>query len=78
MRTRLFKICFRLGGRGANRLEHDAAVRIRRPYAIAITPSVPLFETSLAAATHCDPGILTFMEAPVPAEIDGDSWVGLM
>ena len=43
-----------------------------------VTSSVPLFETSLAAATHCDPRVLTFMEEPVPAEIEGDCLVALI
>lgn len=43
-----------------------------------VTSSVPLFETSLAAATHCEPKILTFMEEPVPAEIDDNRLVALI
>ena len=63
--------------------EETGCLRIKAEIPISggskpITSSVPLFETSLAAATHCDPGILTFMEAPVPAEIDGDRLVALM
>ena len=42
-----------------------------------ITSSVPLFETSLAAATHCDSRILTFMEEPMPIEIEGGRVVAL-
>lgn len=45
---------------------------------IPVTSSVSLFETSLAAATHCDARILTFMEEPVPAEIEGDRLVALI
>lgn len=43
-----------------------------------VTSSVPLFETSLAAATHCDRRILAFMEGPVPVEIEGDRLIALI
>src|SRR3546814_11526622 len=37
-----------------------------------LTTSVPIFETALMAADHCDPQILTIIDEPIPAEIDGD------
>lgn len=43
-----------------------------------LTVSVPLFETSLLAATHCDPSILTFLENLVPVEVVGDRLVALV
>jgi len=42
-----------------------------------VTSSVPLFETSLAAATHCDSQILMFTEDRVPIEIEGERLVAL-
>lgn len=42
-----------------------------------VTSSVPLFETSLAAATHCEPYVLTSFHEPVPVEIDGNRLVAL-
>src|SRR3546814_10633476 len=37
-----------------------------------LTTSVPIFETALMADDHCDPQILTIIDEPIPAEIDGD------
>lgn len=53
---------------------------VRKP----LVQSAPLFETALAAHTHCDPALLGFtlglepaMTILVPAEIDGDRLVAL-
>lgn len=43
-----------------------------------ITTSVPMFETSLLASDHCDPKLLTMIDEPIPAEIDGDRLVALV
>lgn len=37
-----------------------------------VTSSAPLFETSLPADTHCDPKLLTFLDQPLPADIEGN------
>jgi hypothetical protein len=42
-----------------------------------LTTSVPIFETALMADDHCDPQILTILDEPIPAEIDGDRLVAL-
>lgn len=42
-----------------------------------ITMSVPMFETTLMAGGHCDPKLLTIIDEPIPAEIDGDRLVPL-
>lgn len=42
-----------------------------------ITTSVPMFETMLMAGDHCDPKLLTIIDEPIPAEIDGDRLVAL-
>jgi hypothetical protein len=42
-----------------------------------ITASVPMFETALMAGDHCDPKLLTMINEPIPAEIDGDRLVAL-
>jgi hypothetical protein len=42
-----------------------------------ITTSVPMFETELLASAHCDPKLLTRIEEPIPAEIDGERLVAL-
>lgn len=42
-----------------------------------VTSSVPLFETALMAGNHCDPKLLTIVDEPIPAEIDGDRLVAL-
>ena len=42
-----------------------------------ITTSVPMFETSLRADLHCDPRLLTVLDEPIPAEIEGDRLVAL-
>ncbi|MBB3928614.1 hypothetical protein GGR43_004359 [Sphingobium jiangsuense] len=42
-----------------------------------LTTSVPIFETALMADDHCDPQILTIIDEPIPAEIDGDRLVAL-
>jgi hypothetical protein len=43
-----------------------------------VTLSVPLFETSLVAVTYCDLRLLTFLDEPVPAEIEGGRLVALV
>src|SRR3546814_7913912 len=35
-----------------------------------LTTSVPIFETALMSADHCDPQILTIFHEPLPAYID--------
>ena len=42
-----------------------------------ITTSVPMFETSLRAEVHCDLRLLTMLDQPIPAEIEGDRLVAL-
>ena len=42
-----------------------------------ITTSVPMFETSLKAEVHCDLKLLTVLDEPIPAEIEGDRLVVL-
>lgn len=42
-----------------------------------ITTSVPMFETSMMASDHCDSKLLTMLDEPIPAEIDGDRLVAL-
>ncbi len=42
-----------------------------------VTTSVPMFETSLIAGDHCDPKLLTVIDEPIPAEIDGGRLVAL-
>jgi len=44
---------------------------------IPITTSVPMFETSLMAGDHCDPNLLTMIDEPIPAEIEGERLVAL-
>ena len=36
-----------------------------------------MFETSLRADLHCDPRLLTVLDEPIPAEIEGDRLVAL-
>jgi hypothetical protein len=43
-----------------------------------ITTSVPMFETTLMAGDHCDPRLLTIIDEPTPAEIDGNRLVALV
>ncbi len=40
-----------------------------------MTVSVSLFETSLPADVYCDPQLLTFMDEPVPVDIEGNRLV---
>ena len=42
-----------------------------------ITTSVPMFESTLMAGEYCDPRILTIIDEPIPAEIDGNWLVAL-
>lgn len=42
-----------------------------------ITTCVPMFETTLMADNHCDPKLLTLIDKPIPAEIEGDRLVVL-
>lgn len=42
-----------------------------------ITTSVPMFETTLMAGDHCDRKLLTIIDEPIPAEIDGARLVAL-
>jgi hypothetical protein len=42
-----------------------------------ITTSVPLFETTLSASDHCDPNLLSFIDEPIPVEIEGERLVAL-
>lgn len=42
-----------------------------------ITISVPMFETVLTAEDHCDPQLLSMLDDPVPADIEGNRLVGL-
>lgn len=42
-----------------------------------ITTSVPMCETTLMVGHHCDPKLLTVIDEPIPAEIDGDRLVAL-
>lgn len=41
-----------------------------------IITSVPMFETTLTV-DHCDPVLLTIVEEPIPAEIEGDRLIAL-
>lgn len=43
-----------------------------------VTISVPIFETSLLAATYCDPSVLTFRESVVPVEVSSGRLVALI
>lgn len=57
-------------------------LRIKAEIPVCDTPkpttmSVPMFETTLTAGDHCDPKLLTFIDMPIPAEIDGDRLVSL-
>lgn len=36
-----------------------------------VTISIPMFETGLTAADHCDPKLLTRLDEPIPADIEG-------
>lgn len=42
-----------------------------------VTASVPMFETSLKADAHCDLRLLTVLDEPIPAEIEGERLVTL-
>jgi hypothetical protein len=42
-----------------------------------VTISVPMFESSLTASEHCDPRLLTHLDEPIPAEIEGGKLVVL-
>ncbi len=42
-----------------------------------VTLSVPMFETSMTARDHCDSKLLTTIDEPIPAEIDGDRLIPL-
>lgn len=58
-------------------------LRIKAQIPVADTPkpvttSVPLFETALSAATHCEPQLLILFEEAVPVEISGDRLVALI
>lgn len=44
---------------------------------VPVTSSVPMFETTLMAGDHCDPKLITVIDQPIPAEIDGDRLVPL-
>lgn len=57
-------------------------LRIKADIPISVAPmpissSVPLFETSLPAKTHCDPQILAAIGDPIPIEIDETRLVAL-
>lgn len=62
--------------------EEGGFLRIKAEIPVSDTPkpitiSVPMFETTLMAAAHCDPKLLTFMDEPIPVEIEGDRLVAL-
>jgi hypothetical protein len=62
--------------------EEGGFLRIKAEIPVSEVPkptmqSVPMFETTLMAGNHCDPTLLTIIEEPVPAEIDGDRLVAL-
>ncbi|HET9639891.1 MAG TPA: hypothetical protein VFP12_11865 [Allosphingosinicella sp.] len=62
--------------------EESGLLRIKAEIPVSDTPkpittSVPMFETTLMAGEHCDPKLLTIIDEPIPAEIDGDKLVAL-
>lgn len=57
-------------------------LRIKAEIPVKDTPkpvmmSVPMFETSMMASDHCDSKLLTMIDEPIPAEIDGDRLIAL-
>lgn len=62
--------------------EESGFLRIKAEVPISDGPkplnaSVPMFETSLNAADHCEPKLLSAIDEPIPAEIDGSRLVAL-
>jgi hypothetical protein len=62
--------------------EEGGFLRIKAEIPVSDTPkpiitSVPMFETTLMGADHCDPSLLTMFHEPIPAEIEGDRLVAL-
>jgi hypothetical protein len=43
-----------------------------------VTISVPMFETALMARDHCDPKLISMLDEPMPADIDGSRLVPLV
>jgi hypothetical protein len=62
--------------------ETDGLLRIKADIPIStvskpLTVSVPLFVTSLPAATYCDPILLASRHNPIPAEVNGERLAAL-
>ena len=62
--------------------KHGAFLRIVAEIPISdnpkfITTKVPMFETGLNAADHCDPKLLERSDEPIPAEIKGGKLIAL-
>lgn len=62
--------------------EQGGFLRIKAEIPVVDTPKpittiVPMFETSLRAEAHCDLRLLTMLDQPIPAEIEGDRLVAL-
>lgn len=62
--------------------EEGGFLRIKAEIPVSDNPklvmiSVPMFETGLTAADHCDPKLLTHLDEPIPAEIEGGKLITL-
>lgn len=62
--------------------EQGGFLRIKAELPVSDTPkpitmSVPMFETAMMASDHCDPKLLTIIDEPIPAEIEGGRLVAL-
>lgn len=43
-----------------------------------VTISIPMFDTALMSHNHCDPKLISMLDEPVPADIDGSKLVVLV